>query len=147
MRVKHGGRSTVQAEPPVQGADLEHIWQRYSQAVISLCLIGDPVSTGSENAPLSQSQIWAAGLCSGLQAKPAFQPPPISSVKEQRHNTLCPVRALHVSRTAGFRKADQLFKSLATYYTGKPLFHQRLSGPLDCGGHICSVKASQLPRG
>ncbi|XP_028451658.1 uncharacterized protein LOC114566981 [Perca flavescens] len=39
----------------------------------------------------------------------AFHPPPFSSGEEQRLHMLCPVRALHmyVSRTAGFRKADQ----------------------------------------
>ena len=41
----------------------------------------------------------------------AFHPPPFSSAEEQRLNTLCPVRALHVyvSRSAAFRKGDQLF--------------------------------------
>ena len=59
----------------------------------------------------------------------AFHPPLFSSAEEQRLNTLCPVRALHVyvSRSAAFRKGDQLFVSWATPHRGKPLSHQRLS--------------------
>ncbi|KAK0133511.1 hypothetical protein N1851_030971 [Merluccius polli] len=59
----------------------------------------------------------------------AFHPPPFSSAEEQRLNTLCPVRALHVyvSRSAAFRKGDQLFVSWATPHRGKPLSRQRLS--------------------
>ena len=59
----------------------------------------------------------------------AFHPPPFSSAEEKKLNTLCPVRALHVylSRTAGFRKSDQLFVSCATPHKGKPLSRQRLS--------------------
>ncbi|XP_075948857.1 uncharacterized protein LOC142951249 [Anarhichas minor] len=59
----------------------------------------------------------------------AFHPPPFSSEEEQRLNTLCPVRALHVyvSRSAGFRKGDQLFVSWASPHKGKPLSRQRLS--------------------
>ncbi len=58
-----------------------------------------------------------------------FHPPPFSSLEEQRLNTLCPVQVLHVyvNRSAGFRKADQLFVSWATPRKGKPLSHQRLS--------------------
>ncbi|XP_056436383.1 uncharacterized protein LOC130373776 [Gadus chalcogrammus] len=59
----------------------------------------------------------------------AFHPPLFSSAEEQRLNTLCPVRALHVyvSRSAAFRKGDQLFVSWATPHRGKPLSRQRLS--------------------
>ena len=60
----------------------------------------------------------------------AFHPPLFSSAEEQRLNTLCPVRALHVyvSRSAAFRKGDQLFVSWATpTHRGKPLSRQRLS--------------------
>ena len=59
----------------------------------------------------------------------AFHPPPFSSAEERELNTLCPVRALHVymSRTAEFRRDDQLFVSWATPHKGKPLSRQRLS--------------------
>nr|XP_043888269.1 uncharacterized protein LOC122773567 [Solea senegalensis] len=59
----------------------------------------------------------------------AFHPPPFSSTEEQRLNTLCPVRALqsYVSRTADFRRTDQLFVSWSTTHKGKPLSRQRLS--------------------
>ncbi|XP_030199953.1 uncharacterized protein LOC115533546 [Gadus morhua] len=59
----------------------------------------------------------------------AFHPPPFSSAEEQRLDTLCPVRALHVyvRRSAAFRKGDQLFVSWATPHRGKPLSRQRLS--------------------
>lgn len=49
------------------------------------------------------------------------------SMEEQMLDTLCPVRALHVSRTAGFRKADQLFVSWASLHIGKLLSCQRKS--------------------
>lgn len=59
----------------------------------------------------------------------AFHPPPFSSDEERRLNCLCPVRALqmYVNRTAGLRKADQLFVSWATPHMGKPVSSQRLS--------------------
>ncbi|KAK0135145.1 hypothetical protein N1851_029031 [Merluccius polli] len=52
-----------------------------------------------------------------------------SPQQRSRGLTHCLVRALHVygSRTAGFRKEDQLFVSYTTPHKGKPLSRQRMS--------------------
>ena len=59
----------------------------------------------------------------------AFNPPPFTSLEQERLNALCPVRALraYVDKTAELRKTDQLFVSCAKSRLGRPLTKQRLS--------------------
>lgn len=59
----------------------------------------------------------------------AFNPLFFASAEQQRLNTLCLVRALHIytERTKGFRESDQLFVSWAKPRMGKPITKQCLS--------------------
>lgn len=68
------------------------------------------------------------GACSHVNLV-AFQPPPHTSLEQQRLHKLCPVRALraYVERTRSFRQVDQLFVFWANSHKGKPVSKQRLS--------------------
>ncbi|KAK7889130.1 hypothetical protein WMY93_024690 [Mugilogobius chulae] len=78
--------------------------------------------------PAFMPKVEPAYSCPTLEIA-AFHPPPFSSPEEQQLHSLCPVRALrvYVDRTAGLRKADQLFVSWASSHMGKPVSSQRLS--------------------
>ncbi|KAK0148792.1 hypothetical protein N1851_010874 [Merluccius polli] len=94
--------------------------KRFAPGISKVCLRPNPVFV--------PKVVESTYRCRTVELS-AFHPPPFSSVEEQRLNTLCPVRALHVyvSRSAGFRNGDQLFVSWATPHRGKPLSRQRLS--------------------
>ncbi|KAK7907217.1 hypothetical protein WMY93_015829 [Mugilogobius chulae] len=69
--------------------------------------------------PAFMPKVEPAYSCPTLEIA-AFHPPPFSSPEEQQLHSLCPVRALrvYVDRTAGLRKADQLFVSWASSHMG-----------------------------
>ncbi|XP_032363907.1 uncharacterized protein LOC116677742 [Etheostoma spectabile] len=93
--------------------------------------------------------VESAYRCPSVELR-AFHPPPFCSEEERRLHMLCPVRALHmyVSRTAVFRKADQLFVSWATPHKGKPLSRQRLSHWIvEAISLAYECKGLQAPRG
>ncbi len=59
----------------------------------------------------------------------AFCPPPFQDADQERHNLLCPVRALdaYVQRAALWHKNKQLFICFGPPNQGSPQFKQRMS--------------------
>ncbi len=59
----------------------------------------------------------------------AFCPPPFQNTDQERHNLLCPVRALdaYVHRAALWRKNEQLFVCFGPPNKGSPASKQRMS--------------------
>ncbi len=59
----------------------------------------------------------------------AFFPPPFQNADQERHNLLCPVRALdaYVHRAALWRKNEQLFVCFGPPNKGSPASKQRMS--------------------
>ncbi|XP_043992826.1 uncharacterized protein LOC122842750 [Gambusia affinis] len=88
-------------------------------------------SAGNRRVTLIPNPVFlpkVVGSCSAIDLV-SFNPPPFSSVMQERLHGLCPVRALHtyMDRTKILRKSDQLFVSWAKGHLGKPVSKQRLS--------------------